>query len=1006
MNQPLDFRASEPTRRFSTALASGIPVVWFNELHYDNIGTDTGEFIELAGAADTDLSTWSIVLYNGSNGTPYATLPLLGLTLGNAGTGYGFLRLDLPANGLQNGAPDGMVLYDGGAVVQFLSYEGVFTATSGVAAGLVSSSIGVAQTTSTPVGGSLQLTGAGTGPADFIWTVTTANTAGAVNTGQFLLAEIPDLKIFEIQGSAHQSPWTGARVRTTGVVTAVDTNGFYLQDPAGDGDVATSDAVFVLTSTRPAVRPGDLVRVTAIVKEYLPGGSGSRALTETRLSLDTPEDLVAILARDQALPAETVIGGIGRIIPNAVIDDDGLSSFDPTLDGIDFWESLEGMRVLVPDALSVSPGTALGEIWVVASNGQGASGLGARGSLNAHGDPSDPVPGRLASTSPLSDFNPERILLNDDRGQLPGFFSPVTDTGARLGDVMGVLSTASGRFELRPVQPFSVIGNSAITRETTTLPTDPTLLRVGSFNVRNLDPNDADGSRDIADGQFEGLARQIVLNLAAPDILALQEIQDDDGSANTSVTSATQTLQRLVDAIVAAGGPVYAYVDNPFITDDRSGGEPGGNIRNVFLYNPARVSLVEDSVSTLDLIGQASDPGNPFYNARPPLLARFRLDEQELTVINAHFTAKTGSSPLMGALQPPTNGGEGRRLTQAVAVRDAVEAIVDQDPARRVLVLGDFNDIETESPLRALTQTGLLQNLGDSLTASDRYTFNFEGNAFAFDHVLATSNLAFRAGVDIVHLNTEFVTRTSDHDPVLASLLLSHGAGSSASDTLFGTSGSDFLRGLGGNDTLQGFGGADTLNGGNGFDRLLGGDGADFLVGGAGADRLEGAEAADRLRGQSGADSLWGGAGPDRFLFDHGDSGQSTGFDRIFDFTPGGPGVGDCIDFSVALRVGSTGAEATPSQAVVDAGTGVAHFAVGSGLSLSDALADISAGLAVGTDEAGECALFKPGPQAPWHVFVSDGVSGLTSGDVVIQLVGQFQPVHALLRAGNLFLTS
>ena len=1006
MSHSLNPNTSDLTRRISPALMSGVPVVWFNEIHYDNVGADTGEFIELAGVAGTSLTSWTVVLYNGANGAPYATLPLPGLTLGDAGAGYGFLRIDLPANGVQNGAPDGIALHDGTGVVQFLSYEGIFTATSGVAAGLTSTSIGVAQTASTPVGASLQLTGAGTGPDDFVWMVTTAHTAGAVNTGQFLLADIPDLDIPQIQGSAHRSPWTGVRVRTTGVVTAVDTNGFYLQDSTGDGSLATSDAIFVFTTTRPAVWVGDFARVTAMVTEYLPGGSGSRALTETRLVLGAPEDTIAILARDQALPAATIVGGIGRDIPNAVIDDDGLSSFDPTLDGIDFWESLEGMRLVVPDARSVSPGTTQGEIWVVAANGQDASGLSTRGTLVARGDPEDPVPGRLASTLPRSDFNPERILLNDDRGQLPGFFSPLTNTGAQLGDVTGVLSTGSGRFELRPAQPFSVVGNAPVARETTAFVADQTLLRVATFNVRNLDPNDEDGSLDIAGGQFAALAQQITFNLAAPDIVALQEIQDDDGAANSDVTSAAQTLQHLVDAIVAAGGPAYAFLDNPFIADDQNGGEPGGNIRNVFLYNPARVSLVENSLSTLELAGQATDPGNPFYNARLPLIARFRAGGDEITVINVHFTAKTGSSPLLGTLQPPTNSGETRRLMQAVAVRDAVQALADQDPSSRVLVVGDFNEIETESPLRALSQTGILRNLGDLLPESERYTFNFEGNAFAVDHVLATSNLIFRAALDIVHVNTEFVDRASDHDPVLARLLLSHGAGSPVNDSLFGTPGNDVLRGLAGNDTLHGYGGADSLNGGNGFDRLLGGDGADFLVGGPGADRLEGGAAADRLRGQVGADSLFGGGGADRFLFEHGDSGQSTGFDRIFDFAPGGPGTGDCIDFSVMLRVGSTGTVTTSSQAVIDQDTGVARFFAGSGTTLADALSDISRGLSVGTDEVGECALFKPGTQAPWHVFVSDGSPGLTAGDVVIQLVGLFQPMSALLRAGNLFLAA
>lgn len=101
-----------------------------NEIHYDNAGTDTGEFIEVAGAAGADLTGWSLVLYNGGNGASYNTIALDGTLSGTSG--QGFLTVNLPANGLQNGSPDGIALVDaGGTVVEFLSYEGQMTATNG-----------------------------------------------------------------------------------------------------------------------------------------------------------------------------------------------------------------------------------------------------------------------------------------------------------------------------------------------------------------------------------------------------------------------------------------------------------------------------------------------------------------------------------------------------------------------------------------------------------------------------------------------------------------------------------------------------------------------------------------------------------------------------------------------------------------------------------------------------------------------------------------------------------
>ncbi len=158
--------------------------VFINELHYDNVSTDVDEAIEIAGIAGTDLSGWTLALYNGSNGTVYNTISLTGV-IADQQNGFGTVVEVLPANGLQNGAPDGVALVDPtNAVIQFLSYEGVVTATNGPASGSTSVDIGVSESSGTAVGASLQLSGAGTTAADFIWEVTTANTYGAVNTNQ------------------------------------------------------------------------------------------------------------------------------------------------------------------------------------------------------------------------------------------------------------------------------------------------------------------------------------------------------------------------------------------------------------------------------------------------------------------------------------------------------------------------------------------------------------------------------------------------------------------------------------------------------------------------------------------------------------------------------------------------------------------------------------------------------------------------------------------------------
>ncbi len=156
--------------------------VWINEFHYDNDGTDTGEFVEIAGTAGVNLDGYSVIAYNGNGGSAYKTIALSG-TLANQSSGFGVLSFS--ASSLQNGGPDGLALVDAsGSVVQFISYEGTFTATDGAAAGMQSEDIGVSETTSTPTGFSLQLTGLGAEYAQFYWVSPSQASPGQINAGQ------------------------------------------------------------------------------------------------------------------------------------------------------------------------------------------------------------------------------------------------------------------------------------------------------------------------------------------------------------------------------------------------------------------------------------------------------------------------------------------------------------------------------------------------------------------------------------------------------------------------------------------------------------------------------------------------------------------------------------------------------------------------------------------------------------------------------------------------------
>jgi hypothetical protein len=175
--------------------------VFINEIHYDNAGTDTGEAIEIAGPAGTNLEGWQLILYNGNGGASYYNEWLSGAIPDQNG---GFGTLAFPIVNIQNGAPDGIALADNVApvpnILQFISYEGSFTGTDGPANGSTSTDIGVAEDAFTPVGFSLQLNGFGTESQDFSWIAPSTSSFGSVNAGQSFSA-VPEPTSLLLLGS-------------------------------------------------------------------------------------------------------------------------------------------------------------------------------------------------------------------------------------------------------------------------------------------------------------------------------------------------------------------------------------------------------------------------------------------------------------------------------------------------------------------------------------------------------------------------------------------------------------------------------------------------------------------------------------------------------------------------------------------------------------------------------------------------------------------------------------
>lgn len=572
----------------------------------------------------------------------------------------------------------------------------------------------------------------------------------------------------EIQGSGHLSSFAGTTVTVDGIVTAtrsgVSPRGFYFQDPAGDGDATTSDGIFVFTSSAPAVAVGDMVSVMGRVVEFRPGGSASANLTITELDRAT----VTVLSSGNPVPAPTPIPQP----PTEVIEDDANGNietsgvFDPCCDGIDFWETLEGMLVQVAAPLAVSPRNRFGETAVVSTDWS-AGLLSPRGQIVVRED----------------DFNPERLIADDENFR-PGGTTPPNDAGDSFaGPLVGVVDYSFSNFKLQLTQMPTVV-SSGLARETTAVPRDQELA-VATYNVLNLSATPADAAQTAA------LGEQIVNNLRSPDLIALQEMQDADGEADTGTTDGAPVFQALIAAIQAAGGPTYEFrqIDPE---NNADGGAPGANIRVGFLFRTDRgLSFIDrpggDATTPTEVVATPSgpqltlspgrvDPQNEAWflpeGTRKPLAGEFRFRGKKLFVIANHLKSKTQDDPLFGRFQPPQQVTVPQRVAQAEIVNDFVDEILEIDPNAYVIVLGDFNDFHFSDALEAL-KGGVLANLMETIPENDRYTFVFDGNGQTLDHILVSPQIAARSpDFDIVHVNIEFAEQVSDHDPSVARINL------------------------------------------------------------------------------------------------------------------------------------------------------------------------------------------------------------------------------------------
>ena len=344
------------------------------------------------------------------------------------------------------------------------------------------------------------------------------------------------------------------------------------------------------------------------------------------------------------------------------------------------------------------------------------------------------------------------------------------------GATVGVMNYSFGNFKLQ-VASLPALVSSGLVRTVAATPGSNDLT-VASFNVENLSPGNPAS-------KFANLATLVVNNLLAPDLIAVEEIQDNNGATDDGVVDATTTYNTLIAAIAAAGGPTYQFRQIDPV-NDQDGGQPGGNIRQGFLFRTDRglafvdrpggttsATTVKDDAGTPRLSASPGriDPANAAWTAsRKPLVAEFTYHGQTLFIIANHLIAKVGDDPLFGHHQPPIFATEPERKLQAQVLHDFVNSVLQIDPAANVLVIGDLNDFQFSTSLSILVGSGtpVLSDLVNALPESERYSYDFQGNSETLDHILASPHLAGQCVLQPIHVNAEFADQASDHDPMVA----------------------------------------------------------------------------------------------------------------------------------------------------------------------------------------------------------------------------------------------
>ncbi len=558
----------------------------------------------------------------------------------------------------------------------------------------------------------------------------------------FAQNEIPNnvIPIYAIQGDGDATPLLGEWVDTYGVVTGVTNTGFYLQDPVGDNDEATSDGIFVYTRTRPRVEVGVCVLVTrGFVDEFYEKTELSRA--------NAPE------AVDYCMVMTGVPGGLpaAAAVPPAAPGSDPVARFEP----------LEGMRVRVDDLVGTVQGPTKrfgnGDVEIAFLPDPWPDTLPGARVFQAEPDAMQGlmfVSGSFGATLPELNWG-DRIGL----GAAPG----------NADAVNAVLDYNFGKYQLMllPGETVTATVTGAQPRGPFMAPAMEDEFTVCTLNLFGM----GRGTEQFRDGdsyllQLSKRARAIAESLGGCTVIALQEAGTPKDAENLAAVLREELGLDYV--ATALKGPGTVSVEFP--------------LTNALLTRKERVAVLNaeliqgcsaENYSVAPTL-RACGPGEyPLFN-RPPLVVDLAIDgawgePYSLTVIDNHWKSKGGDESINVV----------RRTAQAAHVADIVQTRLDADPAAQVLVTGDLNDYYESGPVETVRAgvTPALRHLYAALPPLNRYTYIFNGGSQVLDHMLASPALAADVtAVEPVRINADYaypaevdptsVHHASDHDPV------------------------------------------------------------------------------------------------------------------------------------------------------------------------------------------------------------------------------------------------